>query len=70
MPALQELAMSPSLVTPLSIPDMQREDMWSQANAFEGAWDVAIFHTMSEQQEAWPALELFSTYDDMENGGV
>jgi hypothetical protein len=70
MPVLQELNMSPRLITPLGIPDMQRDDMWSQANAFEGAWDVAIFQPMLEQLEPWPSLELFSTYDDMENGGV
>ena len=51
---------------PQGIPDPRGQDLWDQTSAFEGAWDVAIFHPMYDQQAIWPALNFFPTPIDMD----
>ncbi|KAJ5820486.1 hypothetical protein N7474_006077 [Penicillium riverlandense] len=51
-------------------PNSQEGAWWNQTNAFEGAWDVAVFHPMSQYQEMWPPLELFNAPSDLPYSGV
>ncbi|KAJ5291309.1 hypothetical protein N7478_000560 [Penicillium angulare] len=60
------LGVIPSLTMPEGIPDPRGQDLWDQTSAFEGAWDVAIFHPMYDQQDIWPVLNLFPTHMDMD----
>ncbi|KAJ5097376.1 hypothetical protein N7456_008097 [Penicillium angulare] len=60
------LGVIPGLTMPGGIPDPRGQDLWDQTSAFEGAWDVAIFHPMYDQQDIWPALNFFPTHIDMD----
>lgn len=59
-----------SMNTALGDPNLQEGAWWNQTNAFEGAWDVAVFHPMSQHQEMWPPLELFTAPSDLPYSGV